>query len=173
MSASKLDAVTFEYNQLLMHQLESQRRYFEGLLSTQAAESAKKAEAMEGSARVAADSLGHAKEMELRAVKAERKINDLTARLARLEEEKEFLRQVNDSLIVNQKGWKVKLADADTAAQAKHTQLEEMEEQLRDLMVYIEAQKMIESSSELRDGSVVSVATPSPLRKNRKGKGKA
>ena len=51
--------------------------------------------------------------------------------------------------------------------------IQDMEEQLRDLMVFIEAQKMVESSSELKDGSVVSVATPSPSRsggKHRKGR---
>ena len=41
LSASKLDAVTLEYNQLLTQQLDSQRRYFEGLLDTQAVDFAK------------------------------------------------------------------------------------------------------------------------------------
>eukprot|EP00898_Chlorokybus_atmophyticus_P000967 jgi/Chlat1/1871/Chrsp141S02192 len=145
---SKLENMHYEYNHLLTSQLESQRQYFEGLMAAREAERQKEL-------HIAAEKLAAAK------------YEKLTARLAKTEQEKEFLRQVNESLVKNQKQWQAKLLEAEerskSLAQENEARIQDLEEQVRDLMVYIEAKRTLETSdsTELRDGSVISVAAPS------------
>eukprot|EP00897_Mesotaenium_endlicherianum_P000414 jgi/Mesen1/10373/ME000080S09757 len=97
------------------------------------------------------------------------KLQKLQDRLARVEKEKEFLRQVNDSLIKNQKQYQQRLKDSDereTKVREEHSsKVADLEEQVRDLMVYIEAQRILESSAdaaELKDGSLLAMPEPEP-----------
>jgi len=173
--ASKLDAMAFEYNQLLTQTLESQRYYYEDLLTAAATENAHLQEvldATEDSKKAARDAIGHAKEMELKAVKAEKKHHDVQAKLMRTAEEKEFLRQVNESLITNQKQLQIKLKDQQAQAEASNSkniqQIQELEDQVRDLMVFIETQNKLANTSsaeaeDLRNGTVMTVASPCPV----------
>jgi len=78
MVASKLDAISFEYNHLLTSQLDSQRQYFEGLMERQRAELEGRAAAAAAAAEKATgerrEASGVAKEAERRRAALERKV---------------------------------------------------------------------------------------------------
>ncbi|CAI5479023.1 unnamed protein product [Closterium sp. Yama58-4] len=145
---SKLESVAYEYTHLLTTQLDSQRLYFEGLL---AAAKAERDEAV-AAAEAARESV---------------KVQKLQSRLERAEQEKEFLRQVNDSLIKNQKQWQERFKQQEerekAAVAARDDKIKDLEEQVRDLMVFIEAQKIVEreggagTAEGIREGTVVAV----------------
>ena len=114
------------------------------------------------------------------------------AKLARATEEKDFLKSLSDGLLSNQKTLQEQLRAAEAAsrdaagAHEAHvkarlrfaapgwaaranslrsllrTAAQDLEEQVRDLMVFIEAQRAVEGagSGELRDGAVVAVKSP-------------
>ncbi|CAI5946299.1 unnamed protein product [Closterium sp. NIES-65] len=140
--------VAYEYTHLLTTQLDSQRLYFEGLL---AAAKAERDEAV-AAAEAARESV---------------KVQKLQSRLERAEQEKEFLKQVNDSLIKNQKQWQEKFKQQEervkAAVAARDEKIKDLEEQVRDLMVFIEAQKIVEreggagTAEGIREGTVLAV----------------
>ncbi|GJP39568.1 hypothetical protein CLOM_g23924 [Closterium sp. NIES-68] len=145
---SKLESVAYEYTHLLTTQLESQRLYFEGLLAAAKGERDEAVAAAE-------------------AAKESVKVQKLQSRLERAEQEKEFLRQVNDSLIKNQKQWQEKFKQQEERERAaiatRDEKIQDLEEQVRDLMVYIEAQKIVEreggpgAAEGIREGTVLAM----------------
>lgn len=95
--------------------------------------------------------------------------------LHELQEEKEM----NKCLLENQSIWQHKVTGLETQirdlAQTKDTELQELKEQLRDVMFYVEAQQKLAEAKEvtpeeLQDGQViVGAAAPSPpTRRTRK-----
>ncbi|KAI8465209.1 MAG: brca1-associated protein [Monoraphidium minutum] len=171
MVSSKLDAISFEYNHLLTSQLDSQRQYFESQLERQRAElEGRAAAAAAGAERAGADAAaagGAAREAERRRAALERKLAETQAAAAKLSEEREFLRSLNDTLLSNQKAYAAKLKAAEEAAAAKDAAIKDLQEQVRDLMVYIEAGRHIE-----QEGGGLSEATLLPLPQDAGGKGK-
>lgn len=174
--ASKLDAVGLEYNQLLSSQLESQREYFQTLIASARADS-ERAKAETEAVRVvveaaecrAADACYRADAAELqakdldRALKiAERRLEDTAAKLAVSNKELDTLRQWNETLIASKMEADRKLeavvADAHAAAAASDARVRDLEEQLRDLALFLEARSAVESAD--TDGAVVTVRTP-------------
>jgi len=174
--ASKLDAVGLEYNQLLSSQLESQREYFQTLIASARADS-ERAKAETEAVRVvveaaecrAADACYCADAAELqakdldRALKiAERRLEDTAAKLAVSNKELDTLRQWNETLIASKMEADRKLeavvADAHAAAAASDARVRDLEEQLRDLALFLEARSAVESAD--TDGAVVTVRTP-------------
>merc|ERR1712137_1423247 len=145
---SKLDALVVEYNYLLTTQLESQRLYFE---QREAEEKREK----------------------------DKKIAQLNSRIAKLQTEcqslrKEvvFLKDINAQLESNQEAWKKKIEDIENSTHKqlaeKEQRLEDLEGQVRDLMLHLDSSDAITSSEEagtLNDGSVVNVAQRPPIRK--------
>ena len=155
--SSKLDAIHAEYSALLASQLDSQRRYFEGLVAAAAAEkegALSAAATAERQAEVIAGAVRDAREarQELKVARAER---DARARAAEaLEEENAFLRSVNDALLLNQRE-----AERDAAAAAagsrrtdgeKDERIRDLQEQVRDLMVFLDAREKA-AAPEARD----------------------
>jgi len=137
-STVKIEAITMEYNFLLTSQLETQRAYFEKQLAKleQEKENVDKA-------RIRA---------EQKAVTAREKAEKLAKELA-------FLQDINKSLVSNQEDWKTKM-ETQLKDHSKDKKIQELEEQLRDMMFFIEAQKTVQNSGELQDGSVVVVPSP-------------
>eukprot|EP00878_Enallax_costatus_P011007 GHUV01011496.1.p1 GENE.GHUV01011496.1~~GHUV01011496.1.p1 ORF type:complete len:327 (+),score=137.85 GHUV01011496.1:94-1074(+) len=159
---SKLDAITLEYNYLLTTQLDSQRQYFESLLAQQEVKhqqqvaAAKAAAEQEAAARQAAAAA--TKENERKRQQLERKLTELSSSVAKVGEEREFLRSLNETLLANQKEYSNKLKAAQAALAEKDALLQDLQEQVRDLMVYIEAQRTIETSGgELQDATLLPV----------------
>jgi BRCA1-associated protein len=177
-AAEKVEAVGLEYANLLASQLDSQRSYFE----EQAAELRSTLDsARKELARVKAVAEDRAKEDEIsRAEAIERAAESETARanaqkradrmqdLARkLEKDLKAERAVSEGLMnrIN------KLQEAETAGARERmelqTRLKDVEEQLRDVMFFLEAKTTIEQQgdqSELAGGSiVVPEAPPTPV----------
>ncbi|KAI5082038.1 hypothetical protein GOP47_0001781 [Adiantum capillus-veneris] len=142
---SKRDGIAAEYTQLLTGQLDKQRQYFEGLLT----EAKKERDLAISEAVEKAGSL---------------KLQKMQAKLEEIEQERRFLEQVNEAMKANQESWQsaIKASEAREKAAIKERddQIADLEEQVRDLMVYIEAQKTFEASAvDIRDGTVLSLPT--------------
>ena len=187
---SKLDALASEYNHLLVSQLESQRHYFESQLIRQAAEgeaalgaAAALVAAAEEAAAAARDAAAEAKR---RRRGAEARATELAAQLAKVAEEHGFLKQLNDTLLANQRDYAARLREAEERgareAAEKGAALAELREQVRDLMVFIQARDAIAQAdggagaadgsipSELAGATVLPVPAP-PAQQGGRGKG--
>jgi BRCA1-associated protein len=169
--ASKLDAMALEYNHLLVSQLESQRQHFEGVGLRARAEGEAAAAVAERRAaeaeRAAASARAAEQEVERRRRALESRIAEMTAKLDKSEEERKFLKELNDSLLSNQRDFALQLKAAEAAAAAKDAEARDLSEQVRDLMVFIEArQTIVEGGGELEGGTVLPV--PAPARRGRK-----
>lgn len=159
--ASKIDGIVYEYNHLLTAQLESQRLYFEGVLCQNRLEADQKIrtlnESMATTSKSQEESNSKLKEVTKDKKNAQKKASELTEKLQKVQEEKEFLRQLNETLILNQKEWKDKTQvlqeKLETNTADKDSKIKELEEQVRDLIVFIEAQKTV-GEGELQGGSV-------------------
>ncbi|OQR98728.1 hypothetical protein THRCLA_21879 [Thraustotheca clavata] len=132
----KLEKLAAEYNFLLTSQLEEQRMFYERKLA-----------AMD-------DSTQHrALEQEKKSLKRQ---NELLVKKARqLEEELAFVRELNKSLIENQKSWKerVQIAEEKFSALEQSTQqrVDDLEAQIKDLMFYLDTQNKVENSVHKRE----------------------
>ena len=145
--SSKLDAIHTEYSALLTSQLDSQRRYFEGLMAANTAErdgALSAAEAAESRAKVIAGAVDDARDARAKLQEAHKKIDESLAKNAKLEEERDFLKQLNDTLLENQRQLRASLDAAEDksrdARDAKDAKIVDLEEQVRDLMVFLDAQ---------------------------------
>ncbi|KAJ3194820.1 hypothetical protein HK101_001822 [Irineochytrium annulatum] len=185
LSQEKLDAIGLEYTYLLTSQLESQRLWYETqiaeLLEHRQAEEEAMALAMAvsssmesggkpGSSSSPSAIVPQAEGTPVRPLPTPRPQRDvqlptllkekrvMEKRLERLTERLESLeikfaeeREINEALRKNQDVYKSQLGD-------KERELEDMREQLRDLMVYLEVGKRVEESElreELREGTLV------------------
>ncbi|KAK9813824.1 hypothetical protein WJX73_000232 [Symbiochloris irregularis] len=175
--SSKLDAITVEYNHLLVSQLDSQRGYFEGLLHKQAAAH----EAELAAALTAGGEADSALRHQHTAVHladqgrktAEKKAAEAAARLQKAQREVQDLRSLNEQVMRNQASLKQARDASVASASAAELRIKDLEEQVRDLMIFIEAQRTISSSEELASGAA-SVPAPNPAaaRKARSSKRK-
>ncbi|KAH7416024.1 hypothetical protein KP509_14G071700 [Ceratopteris richardii] len=152
---SKIDGIAAEYNQLLTSQLDEQRQYFECRL----------AEAK--------------KEKDLAIAEALESLNlqQMQTRLEEVEKERRNLKQMNDDLKANQDSWQaaIKASEAreKTSIKERDERIADLEEQVRDLMVYIEAQKTLGATADIRDGTVLSLsASVKQTARSSKTKGK-
>ena len=75
--------------------------------------------------------------------KTKQKQTDAQAALAKAAEERDFLRSLNETLLANQKAFSDRLKAAEAAAAEKDAAVADLKEQVRDLMVYIEAGRHI------------------------------
>lgn len=140
---SKIEAIADEYNNLLTSQLENQRQYYDSLLAEvrQQRETAV-SEAMQKSTNI--------------------KLQKLQAKLEECTKENTFLNEVNKNLSANQELWRKKVEEIEQreqlAIKARDEKIADLEEQVRDFMVYIEAQKTLENcsdSADIRDGTIL------------------
>jgi len=69
------------------------------------------------------------------------------------------LKDINNSLCKNQDEWKARVAVIEQQLQddTKDKQIQELQEELRDMRFFIEAKNTVEHSSDLKDGSLVVV----------------
>lgn len=172
--ASKLDAITTEYNHLLATQLDSQRQYFETLLSQSMAEAEQRVAQLLSSAEKSETSVSRVveqmKDSDKRRQALERKVGELTSCVEKLTEEKEFLRSLNETLLVDQKAFRQQVEVLEKEVKGRDATIQDLEEQVRDLMVFIEAGRTIEAAGELKDATLLPV--PPPVRGRDKGKKK-
>ena len=167
--SSKLDAIHSEYNQLLTSQLDSQRRYFERLMAAAEAEregAATAAAAAKERAAAVASAVDDARDARRSLKEAHEKLDAEMGRRAKVEEERDFLRSLNDTLLANQRAFEEKTRalerDAEASAREKDARIRDLEEQVRDLMVFLDAQSKVQESvggdgGTIEGGSVVGV----------------
>ncbi|KAL1372273.1 hypothetical protein HN51_002401 [Arachis hypogaea] len=157
---SKVEAILDEYNRLLTSQLETQRQYYESLL----AEAKSKVDSSVSEAVEKAVTSG---------------LQDIQDKLEKCTEERNGVAEENKKLIQNQQLWRNKIKEAEEreAALVKfmNQKITDMEEQIRDVKIFVQAQKTIDKmtdSNGIKDGTVLPVAyeqsTPGNSKRNRK-----
>jgi len=144
MLSSKLEAISFEYNNLLTAQLDSQRQYFEDKLARMQSERDDLVSA----------ALTRAKQAEKKAAASEDALREGR-------QEATFLKNLNETLLRDKKGWQDRLAAAEAEASralaSKEAELRDLKEQLRDVMVYLEAQTLASECADIKEGTVVAL----------------
>lgn len=145
--SSKVEAIVDEYNRLLATQLETQRQYYESLL----AEAKSKKEV----------SISEAVEEALIS-----KTQDIQDKLEKCVKEKNTVSDVNQKLIKNQEMWLAKAKQIEerelASLKLRNEKIHDLEEQIRDLTVYIEAQKTLNNitdSDDIKGGTLLPVPT--------------
>jgi len=164
----KVDAMALEYNYLLTAQLETQRQYFEEKIKEIDNQRKSKLKFLEEDyAQLLEEKLQYAnkmKEMEREKKKLQKRTSELEKKIQESTEEASFLKEINAAMHANQEEWhkKIKAAEDKTKESEKDKVIQDLQEQVRDLMLYIEAQKAIANmeNSEIKDGSVVVVPSP-------------
>ncbi|KAI4355792.1 hypothetical protein L6164_004532 [Bauhinia variegata] len=138
---SKVEAIVNEYNELLASQLENQKLYFESILQ----------EVNEETQREISNAVEKAVVL---------KLQKMQSKVDRCVKEKKFLDDLNENLLKNQEIWTAKLHDIEErekkASKLKDDKIKELEEQLRELMLCLEAGKTTEvehlsDSNEIKD----------------------
>ncbi|XP_024461472.1 BRAP2 RING ZnF UBP domain-containing protein 2 isoform X3 [Populus trichocarpa] len=158
---SKVEAIVNEYNELLATQLENQNLFFGTLLE----------EVEEETEREISKAVKKA---------IAQKLQKFQAKLDRCIKEKKFLDDLNENLVKNQEIWKAKISEIEErekmALKIKDDKIQDLEEQLRDLMVSLEAGNTVEQlciSNELKDEAFLPILVESSSGKSPKGGKKA
>ncbi|GAV82487.1 zf-UBP domain-containing protein/BRAP2 domain-containing protein [Cephalotus follicularis] len=158
--SSKVETIVDEYNRLLATQLENQRQYYESLISE---------------AKVKRESLiSEAVEKALNS-----RMHEIQNELENCEKEKNAVADINQNLIKNQDIWRNKVKEIeerlDLSLKMKDEKLVDLEEQMRDLTVYIEAQTTLSkmsSTDDIKGGTVLPVpeqeSSPANTRRHKK-----
>ncbi|XP_043719100.1 BRAP2 RING ZnF UBP domain-containing protein 1 isoform X2 [Telopea speciosissima] len=150
--SSKVEIVD-EYNRLLTSQLETQREYYETLLVEARGKKEK--------------SISEAVEKALSS-----KLQDIQLKYDKYVEEKRVAADKNENLMKNQKLLQKKVKEAEereiSSLKLKDENLVDLEEQIRDLRVYIEAQRALDNmtgSDDIKGGTIL----PVPLQQSTSG----
>jgi len=182
LTAEKIEAIGIEYSYLLTSQLDSQRSFYEdhvneleatvkemkGLvtrLSTEV-EEGKKREAEEAERKKVAEEARIA-ELERDKVRAEKKAERFVSLSRKLEKDLKEERAFGEGLMQNVQSLKEKVELAEQQKRELEVKIEELQDQVKDVMFYLEAQsKIANEGSELAGGSIE--VRPTPKKKNRK-----
>ncbi|GAB2296931.1 hypothetical protein Dimus_031033 [Dionaea muscipula] len=153
--SSKVEAIMDEYNHLLATQLENQRLHYESLL----------VEAKCNKESVVADAVEKALTL---------KIQDAHFKLEKTLEEKKVVADINQSLSKsqdeNEKKYKKIVERLISSIKSRDEKIMDLEEQIRDLRIYVKAQKMLstEDSDDIKGGTVLPVPMKEPSSSNSK-----
>ena len=193
LTAEKIEAIGIEYSYLLTSQLDSQRVFYEEQTAAlqvevadlkdvvtqlrQEAESSRAAAAAEESRRRREEE-EHLSEMHRDKQRVEKK-SERFAEVARsLEKELREERAVSGGLLKNLEAAQKRAEEGETERTALAQRVQELEDQVRDVMFFLEARTKIEAGEgEMAEvaGGDVAIPTPAPLtqaprRKKKKGK---
>lgn len=185
----KIDSLQLEYSYLLTSQLESQRIYWENKIVRLEKDTADEINNMKAKFKETidkCDSLEHRLNDLLKEKQTvERKCTQLNTKLSKLSNELKEEQEMNKCLRANQALLQTKLREEENmrkeVGEQKDLQIVEMQEQLRDVMFYLEAQRKInqmpeDARQEIQDGqiniAVASSSSPQTSGKSRKGRGK-
>ncbi|KAF7977078.1 hypothetical protein HWV62_4647 [Athelia sp. TMB] len=190
LSAEKIEAIGIEYSYLLTSQLDSQREYYEEQGAEFKTQIAELSVALQGLSReVERERVSVAEERERRRteeearldemhrdkVKAEKRAEKLAIIAKKMEKELREERAVSEGLMKNLGMMKEKIELADKEKAQFRTQIADLEDQVRDVMFFLQAKDKIESGggaeAEAAGGSV-EVPVPTPPISSRKKKSK-
>lgn len=163
---SKMDSIVQEFNHIMISQLETQRAYFENVVhshhkETEAVlESTRASWACSKASAEAADAAAQKAETKMRSI--QHKNQELCSQLEKSKKEQEFLRELNETLLANQKAFSEKAKAADATERDLRAEIVDLKDQLRDLMMFIEARDAIEKSGEIEaaGGTLLPVNPP-------------
>jgi len=189
LSAEKIEAIGIEYSYLLTSQLDSQRSYYEEQtteLRGQVDELRSLVERLSREFEMERDnSRGETsqrqKEEEARVAellrdkaKVEHRAEKAAGLARKFEKELREEKAVSEGLMKNIGKMKEKIEQTDKEKEAFITKIQDLEDQLRDVMFYLEAKTKIESSDGLKAelaGGSVEVPLPPPKNKTKRRKG--
>lgn len=172
--AEKIDALQLEYSYLLTSQLESQRIYWENKITHLEKETAEEINNMKSKFK---ETLERCDNLERRLgdiskdkQAMEKKCSQLNSRVVKLGQELKEEQEMNRCLRANQSQLQAQLTDKEKKAkesvERKDSTIAELQEQLRDVMFYLETQQQIEHLSpearnEIQEGQINIAAGPS------------
>ena len=176
----KVEAVQLEYTYLLTQQLESQRKYYERLLKEGEKQCQKKVKDITSKHQKASDDLLALQEKHEQVVKdknsLDKKLHTVQSRVTQLQASLAEERQLNKCLTMNQEQFQQRLKELEKELDEKRRQIVDLEEQLRDLMFYVEARDKIDDSvnenevsrNELNESQIIMQPSPSGSRQTTK-----
>jgi BRCA1-associated protein len=188
MAAEKVEAIGIEYSYLLTSQLDSQRAYYEEQLDTMKEQlssayakmdiRAKEVEAMEAQRRITEETWR--KELESKVTEAakertkvEKKAEKAMELARKFEKELREEKMVNDGLLQNLAAVKKRSEAFEQEKTEFMGRISELEDQMRDLMFYLETRDKVEKEGgELAGASVEMRPTPTASSSTRKKKKK-
>ncbi|XP_072310384.1 BRCA1-associated protein [Eucyclogobius newberryi] len=191
----KIDALQLEYSYLLTSQLDSQRIYWENKITHLEKETAEEINNMKSKFK---ETLERCDNLERRLGEfskekqaVDKKCTQLNSRVVKLSQELKEEQEMNRCLRANQTQLQSQLVEEDRKAkdslEHKETTISELQEQLRDVMFYLETQQQIEhlspeARSEIQDGQINIGASPldsalssdgaGPSSRGRRGRGR-
>lgn len=172
----KIEAVQLEYTYLLTQQLESQRKYYEKLMKECEKQCQKK---LKDSSTKSTKMIEDITELQEKCnqiskdkVALERKLHNLHGKLAKVQTELAEEKQINKCITMNQEQLNKRVKELENIISEKDKQIDDLKDQQRDLMFFVEAReklnKMDEAGShegvtrsEITDGHIVIQQTPS------------
>lgn len=178
LTAEKIEAIGIEYSYLLTSQLDSQREHFEKEIARQQDEFAKTQSILLDDAEARLGEISSTAEQERKErQRLEKKADQAISLVRQLQKELREERAVNDGMLQNLNALKSKLETADKEKSDFNAKVTDLEEQLRDMMFFLEAKDKIaqggEGFAEAAGGSIQVVSSPpsgqSKRRPRRKG----
>ncbi|KAJ3188694.1 hypothetical protein HDU85_004408 [Gaertneriomyces sp. JEL0708] len=183
-SPEKLESLGLEYTYLLTSQLESQRLWYEsrlGKLESMLTEQVSQFTASFDQLQRERDSaLQQRDELQNQLAGFERDSRTLQNRLTKvldrviiLEKDLRDERALNKSLLGNQTAYATQITEQKELVKKKDEKIQDLEEQVHDLMAFVEMRKQVEEIKELEGAQTIGVApAPQPSGRGRKGKGR-
>ena len=156
----KIDSVQLEYTYLLTNQLEAQRHYFEETLARIESDAHRQIEDIVDKNKIIVEERDELKTNLLTVSKEkqvlDKKVNQLTTKLNKIQSELKEERELNKCLRDNQIGWQMRITDTESQLKelktTKDKEITELQEQVRDLMFFLETQEKLKTvSNETRD----------------------
>ncbi|XP_053500869.1 BRCA1-associated protein [Ictalurus furcatus] len=169
----KIDSLQLEYSYLLTSQLESQRIYWENKIVHLEKETAEEINNMKSKFKETIEKCDNLElklnELTKEKQAMEKKCSQLNNKVAKLGQELREEQEMNRCLRANQQQLQTKLQEEENrgkeAIAKKDAQIEELQEQLRDVMFYLETQQQIsrmpaETRQEIQEGQINIASAP-------------
>ncbi|KAL2087668.1 hypothetical protein ACEWY4_016496 [Coilia grayii] len=169
----KIDALQLEYSYLLTSQLDSQRIYWENKIVHLEKDTAEEINNMKAKFKETIEKCDNLElklsELAKEKQSMEKKCTQLSTRVAKLSQELREEQEMNRCLRANQTQLQAQLQEeerkAREAAQRKDVAIGELQEQLRDVMFYLETQQQInhlppDARQEIQEGQINIAAAP-------------
>ena len=184
LTAEKIEAIGIEYSYLLTSQLDSQRSYYEDQMADLKKQVDELGKMMERLTRDFKNGEAERKEAEERRqkeeevriaevarekVKAERRAEKMTQLARKLEKDLKDERAVSEGLLQNLNKMREQVESAERDKDEYQQKMHETEDQLRDVMFFLEARDKIENGDEeVREAAGGSIEMPKAAKKKNK-----
>lgn len=184
MQDEKIDSVQLEYTYLLTNQLENQRHYYEENMAQFEKEKQKIIDELSEKNRFLNEDKVNQTDIVNNLKKSnqqlEKKITQLNQKLTKAQASLDEEKELNKCLRNNQEQWVKKLNDTEKILmqlqKEKDEEICDLKEQIRDLMIYLEAKDRLQSvdgvSNDEIENSQISIQSSSTVNKNRQSKNK-